>query len=161
MSLPRVGYMAPAFSLENQNGSLVALKDFKHKKNVVLYFYPKAMTPGCNVQARGIRDHLKAFNRADTVVLGVSPDRPERLAKFEEKENLNFFLLSDSNHQLAEKYGVWGPKKFMGKEYIGILRTTFVIGKDGRLVHVLDKVKTKTHHTDVLNILKKLDHQGS
>lgn len=155
MAFPKVGNAAPAFTLVNQKGEKVSLKDFKDKSNVVLYFYPKAMTPGCTVQACGIRDTKKKYASAKTVVLGVSPDAPERLVKFIEKEKLNFDLLSDPDHKIADKYGAWGPKKFMGKEYDGILRTTFIIGKDGRLKHVMDKVKTKTHHDDVLNWIKE------
>ena len=155
MGLPKVGNMAPAFSLKNEAGEKVSLKDFKGKKNVVLYFYPKAMTPGCTVQACGIRDTKKEFAKLDTVVLGVSPDPVNRLEKFIEKQKLNFSLLSDEDHAVADKYGSWGPKKFMGKEYDGILRQTFIIGKDGRLKHIMDKVKTKTHHDDVISYIKE------
>ena len=149
MEFPKIGNMAPAFTLKNQRGEKVALKDFKDRKNVVLYFYPKAMTPGCTTQACGIRDSKKAFEKVDTVVLGVSPDPYPRLAKFEERDELNFDLLSDEDHKIADKYGVWGPKKFMGREFDGIHRVTFIIGKDGRLKHIFPKVKTKTHHEDV------------
>lgn len=155
MAFPSVGKAAPAFTLVNQEGEKVSLKDFKGEKNVVLYFYPKAMTPGCTVQACGIRDTKRKFSANKTIVLGVSPDEPKRLVKFIEKEGLNFDLLSDPDHKIADKYGAWGPKKFMGKEYDGILRTTFIIGKDGKLKHVFDKVKTKTHHDDVLNWIKE------
>ena len=148
--------MAPAFTLVNQNGDKVSLKDYKGKKNVVLYFYPKAMTPGCITQACGIRDAKKEFAKLDTVVLGVSPDPVKKLQSFMEKKELNFDLLSDEDKTIAEKYGVWGLKKFMGREFMGILRTTFIIGKDGRLKHVMDKVKTKTHHDDVIEVLKTL-----
>jgi peroxiredoxin Q/BCP len=157
MPLPKVGRVAPAFSLPNQKGEQVKLKDFKGEKNVVLYFYPKAMTPGCTTQASGLRDSKSKFTRADTVILGVSPDPSNRLQKFIDKEKLNFDLLSDEDHSLAEKYGVWGLKKFMGKEYMGIKRMTFVIGKDGKLKHVMEKVKTKSHHEDVLELVKSLD----
>lgn len=155
MAFPKVGNNAPAFTLLNQEGNKVSLKDFKGEKNVVLYFYPKAMTPGCTVQACGIRDTKKKFAGSDTVVLGVSPDEPKRLVKFIERDKLNFDLLSDPDNAIADKYGAWGPKKFMGKEYDGILRTTFIIGKDGKLKHVMDKVKTKTHHDDVLGWIKE------
>lgn len=157
MPLPKVGNNAPAFSLKNQDDKTVSLKDFKGKKNVVLYFYPKAMTPGCTTQACGIRDTKAKLSRQDTVVLGVSPDPVKRLAKFRDKEKLNFDLLSDEDHKLAEKYGVWGLKKFMGREYMGVNRISFIIGKDGKLKHIMDKVKTKTHHDDVLNLVKALD----
>jgi len=155
MSFKEAGKAAPAFSLKDQNGEKVALKDFKGKKTVVLYFYPKAMTPGCTVQACGIRDFKKKFSSNDVVVLGVSPDAPEKLKRFEDKQNLNFTLLSDPDHAIADKYGAWGPKKFMGKEYDGILRSTFIIGKDGKIKHVMPKVKTKTHHEDVLAWIKE------
>ena len=157
MAFPKIGNMAPAFSLLDQDGTKVSLKDFRGKQNVVLYFYPKAMTPGCTVQACGIRDSSKALAKADTVVLGVSPDPVARLGKFIDKQSLNFSLLSDEDHAITDKYGAWGLKKFMGREFMGVLRTTFIIGKDGRLKHVMDKVKTKTHHDDVLVLIKELD----
>ncbi len=152
---PKIGNMAPAFSLLNENSEKVASKDFKGKKNIVLYFYPKAMTPGCTVQACAIRDFKKEFEKLDTVVLGVSPDAPVRLEKFIDKQKLNFTLLSDEDHAIADKYGCWGMKKFMGKEYMGLIRTTYIIGKDGRLKHIMDKFKTKTHHDDVLEWLRE------
>lgn len=155
MALPKIGNLAPAFTLLNQDGEKVSLKDFKGKKNVVLYFYPKAMTPGCTVQACGIRDSKKDFEKLDTVVLGVSPDEPKRLVKFIERDGLNFTLLSDPDHVITEKYGVWDLKKFMGKEFMGVLRTTFVINKEGKLVYIMDKVKTKSHHDDVKNWIKE------
>lgn len=155
MSFPKIGNMAPAFTMLNQDEEKVSLKDFKGEKNVVLYFYPKAMTPGCTTQACGIRDYKKKFANADTVVLGVSPDEPKRLVRFIEKQKLNFDLLSDPDHKIMDKYGVWGLKKFMGKEYMGVIRTTFIIGKDGRLKYVMDKVKTKSHHDDVLDWIKE------
>ncbi len=154
MSFPKVGNLAPAFTMVNQNGEKVSLKDFKGKKNVVLYFYPKAMTPGCTVQAQGIRDSKAILKKLDTVVLGVSPDEEKRLVKFIERDELNFDLLSDPEHKITEKYGCWSLKKFMGKEYMGVVRTTFIIGKDGRLKHIMDKFKTKTHHDDLIEWLK-------
>ena len=154
---PKVGNLAPAFSLLNQDGNKVALKDFKGNAHVVLYFYPKAMTPGCTVQACGLRDTQQELATLDAVAIGISPDPSARLAKFEEKHALNFPLLSDEDHAVADAYGAWGLKKFMGKEYMGILRTTFIIDKQGRLTHVMDKVKTKSHHDDVLALLAELD----
>lgn len=151
----KIGNLAPAFTLVDQNGSKVSLKDFKGKSNVVLYFYPKAMTPGCTVQACGLRDSKKELAKLDTVVFGISPDAPARLVKFIEKEKLNFSLLSDEDHAVAEKYNSWGRKKFMGREYDGILRQTFIIGKDGKLLGLFDKVNTKTHHDDVIAFLKE------
>ncbi len=148
MAFPKIGNIAPAFKLKNQREEQIALKDFRGKKNVVLYFYPKAQTPGCIVQACGIRDSRKAFEKLDTVVLGISPDPVKKLVNFETKQSLNFDLLSDEGHAIADKYGTWDLKKFMGREFMGILRTTFIIGKDGRLKHVMNKVKTKSHHQD-------------
>ena len=156
MAFPKIGNMAPAFTLPDQDGNKVSLKQFRGEKNVVLYFYPKAMTPGCTNQACGIRDSRKALEKLDTVVLGVSPDPVARLGKFIEKQDLNFTLLSDEDHAVADKYGAWGPKKFMGREFDGILRTTFIIGKDGRLKHVMEKVNTKTHNEDVLALIAEL-----
>lgn len=157
MSFPKVGNLAPAFSLSDQDGKKVSLKDFRGEKNVVVYFYPKAMTPGCTVQACGLRDSAAGLKKRDTVVLGISPDASKRLAKFVERDGLNFTLLSDEDHAVADKYGAWGPKKFMGREFDGILRTTFIVGKDGRLKAVLDNFKTKTHHEDLLAALDSLD----
>ncbi|SDK16128.1 thioredoxin-dependent thiol peroxidase [Microbulbifer yueqingensis] len=158
MSFPKIGNLAPAFTLKNQDGEKVSLKDFRGEKNVVLYFYPKALTPGCTTQACGIRDSIDSFAEHDTVVLGVSPDPEGKLQKFIEKHELNFDLLADEDHKVADKYGCWGLKKFMGREYMGLLRTTFIIDKGGRLRHIIDKVKTKTHHDDVLNwISENLD----
>lgn len=153
MSHPKIGNKAPAFTLTNQKGEKVALKDFSGKKNVVLYFYPRASTPGCTVQACGIRDTRKELDSRDTVVLGVSPDPEAKLQKFIDKQNLNFDLLSDEDHAIAEKYGVWALKKFMGKEFMGIVRTTFIINKEGRLVHIMDKFKTSNHHDVLLDCL--------
>jgi len=157
MAFPKIGNLAPAFSLEDQEGNTVRLRDFRDERNVVLYFYPKAMTPGCTTQACGLRDSSKALAKKHTVVLGVSPDPVARLGKFIDKEQLNFTLLSDEDHAIAEKYGAWGLKKFMGREFMGILRTTFIVGKDGRLKHVMDKVKTKTHHDDVVALIRELE----
>jgi peroxiredoxin Q/BCP len=154
VTFAKVGSTAPAFSLLDQRGKEVSLDDFTDKKNVVLYFYPKAMTPGCTVQACGIRDTYAEFKALDTVVLGVSPDSVARLVKFEDKQELNFTLLSDEDHAVTEAYGAWGLKKFMGREFMGVLRSTFVIDKQGKIVMVMDKVKTKTHHEDVLNWIK-------
>lgn len=151
MAFAKAGTKAPTFKLLDQRGKQVSLADFLGSKNVVLYFYPKAMTPGCTVQACGIRDTYADFEALDTVVLGVSPDSVDRLVKFEDKQELNFTLLSDEDHAVTELYGAWGLKKFMGREFMGVLRSTFVIDKNGQIVMVMDKVKTKSHHEDVLD----------
>lgn len=150
---------APLFSLKNQRGEIVALKDLKGK-NVILYFYPRAMTPGCTVQACGLRDSKSDLKKLNAVVLGVSPDSVARLQKFTEKENLNFDLLSDEGHEIAEKYAVWGKKKFMGKEHLGVIRSTFFIGVDGKIKRILPKVTTKTHHQDVIQILREIKNEN-
>ena len=156
MTALKIGSAAPAFSAQDQNGNKVSLKDFKGKNHIVLYFYPKAMTPGCTVQACGLRDSRKELAELGAVALGLSPDPASRLKKFENKEDLNFRLLSDEDHEIADKYGIWGLKKFMGREFMGIIRTTFVIDNKGKLIHIMDKVRTKTHHDDVIKILKAL-----
>lgn len=150
---------APLFSLKNQNDEIVALKDLKGT-NVVLYFYPRAMTPGCTVQACGLRDTKNDLKKLNAVALGVSPDSVAKLQKFADKENLNFDLLSDEGHEIAEKYGVWGKKKFMGKEHFGIIRSTFIIGADGKIKKILSKVTTKTHHQDVIQILRDIKSEN-
>lgn len=150
-----VGDKAPEFSLEDQEGKKVSLKQFKGQK-VLVYFYPKAMTPGCTTQACGLRDSKAKLKKGDIVVLAISPDPVKKLKAFEEKMDLNFTLLSDPDHKTAEAYHSWGLKKFMGKEYMGILRQSFLIDEKGKIVHVMDKVATKTHHEDVLEAFKNL-----
>ncbi|MFT7108978.1 MAG: peroxiredoxin Q/BCP [Psychrobacter glaciei] len=149
MIRPNIGKLAPAFSTLDENGNKVSLKDFRDQI-VVLYFYPKAMTPGCTTQACSLRDSKKELDKLNVVTLGISPDAPSRLLKFKQRDALNFTLLSDEDHAIADKYGVWGLKKFMGREYDGIHRVTFIINAKGKLVHIMDKFKTKTHHDDVL-----------
>ena len=153
MTHPKIGNKAPVFTLKNQQDISVALKDYAGKKNVVIYFYPKALTPGCTTQACGLRDTQKELESRDTVVFGISPDPTSRLQKFIDKHELNFDLLSDEDHAIAEKYGAWGLKKFMGKEFMGILRTTFIINKESRLVGVMDKFKTANHHKELIKFL--------
>ena len=154
MAFLKVGEKAPNFALQNQRGETVSLDSYLGKMNVVVYFYPKAMTPGCTVQACGIRDTKAEFDALDTIVFGVSPDSVGRLVKFEDKQELNFTLLSDEDHSMIEQFGAWDLKKFMGREFMGVLRSTFIIDKQGTIVQVLGKVKTKTHHEDVLDWVK-------
>lgn len=156
MSFPKIGNLAPAFALQNQRGETVSLKQFRGMHNVVLYFYPAAMTPGCTVQACGMRDAAAELAACSAVVLGISPDPVAKLARFAARDRLDFDLLSDPDHAVADRYGAWGPKKFMGREYEGVLRTTFLIDRDGRLRHVMSKVRTRTHHDDVLALLQTM-----
>ncbi len=150
-----VGEQAPLFTLLDENENEVSLASYIGKKQVLVYFYPKAMTPGCTVQAQGLRDSKTELDNLNTVVFGISPDEPKRLAKFCVRDELNFTLLSDPEHKVADDFGVWGLKKFMGKEYDGIHRLSFLIGLDGKISHVFNKFKTKNHHEVVLDILNQ------
>ncbi|MFL7010888.1 thioredoxin-dependent thiol peroxidase [Enterovibrio norvegicus] len=154
MQMLTAGAAAPEFTLQDQNGEMVSLSQFKGKNKVLVYFYPKAMTPGCTTQACSLRDSKSELEALNTVVLGLSPDPVKKLKGFEEKKALNFTLLSDEDHAVADAFGVWGPKKYMGKEYDGIHRISFLIGEDGNVEHVFNKFKTKDHHDVVINYLK-------
>ncbi|MGB3727509.1 MAG: thioredoxin-dependent thiol peroxidase [Glaciecola sp.] len=147
------GEKAPEFTLLNENAENVALTNFAGKK-VLVYFYPKASTPGCTVQANGLNDVLDTLTEHNVVVLGISIDAPKRLINFKTKQGLNFTLLSDEDHAVCEAFGVWQLKKFMGKEYMGIVRTSFLINESGVVEKVFDKFKTKDHHEVVLQYLK-------
>lgn len=146
------GKPAPDFELTTDSGDTVKLSDLRGKP-VVLYFYPKDDTPGCTRQACDIRDGWAAFQRAGAVVLGVSPDKEASHAKFKAKYDLPFTLLADPDHSVSEAYGVWGEKSFAGRKYMGVERSTFVIGPDGELFKVMRKVDPKTHADDVLAVL--------
>jgi peroxiredoxin Q/BCP len=152
MNTLTAGTPAPNFSLLDQDGNTVTLQDFAGKK-VLFYFYPKAMTPGCTVQAQGLRDIKAELDAHNVAVLGVSIDPVKRLGKFIERDSLNFTLLSDEDHAAADQFGVWGEKKFMGKIYDGLHRISFLINEEGVIEHVFDKFKTKTHHEVVLDYL--------
>ena len=154
MNTLTAGSPAPAFSLLDQDGNTVSLGDFKGKK-VLFYFYPKAMTPGCTTQAKGLRDVKAELDAHNVVVLGVSIDPVKRLGKFIERDELNFTLLSDEDHAAADQFGVWGEKKFMGKVYDGLHRISFLINEEGVIEHVFNKFKTKDHHEVVVNYLKE------
>lgn len=155
MNTLKAGDKAPLFTLLDQNGNPNALQDALKSGPVLVYFYPKASTPGCTVQACGLRDSKAELDALDVTVLGISPDAPSKLAKFAEKQALNFTLLSDEDHAVADAFGVWGHKKFMGKEYDGIHRLSFLINQDGTVRHVFDKFKTKDHHQVVLAQLQQ------
>ena len=152
-----VGQLAPKFTLLNQNSTPVALDDFKGKK-VLVYFYPRASTPGCTVQACGLRDSKSELDKNNVVILGISPDTPKKLTNFTNKKELNFILLSDEDHSTCEAYGVWKLKKFMGKENMGVVRTSFLIDEQGNIEHIFDKFKTKDHHEVVLAYLASENH---
>ena len=156
MNTLTVGDSAPLFTLPDQDGNPVSLQDFIGKQQVLVYFYPKAMTPGCTVQAQGLRDSKAELEQLNTVVFGISPDESKRLDKFCQRDELNFTLLSDVDHKVADDFGVWGLKKFMGKEYDGIHRLSFLIGLDGKISHVFNKFKTKNHHEVVLEVLNQM-----
>ena len=146
------GKPAPDFELTSDSGETVKLSELRGKP-VVLYFYPKDDTPGCTTQACGIRDAYGEFERAGAVVLGVSPDSEAKHVKFKDKYGLPFTLLADTDHAVSELYGVWGEKKFMGRTYMGVERSTFVIDADGTVAKVMRKVKPDTHADDVLAAL--------
>ncbi|MDQ0273594.1 thioredoxin-dependent thiol peroxidase [Cytobacillus purgationiresistens] len=148
-----IGELAPKFSLEASNGETVKLSDYRGK-NVVLYFYPKDMTPGCTTQACDFRDRHNEFEELNAVILGVSPDPLKRHDKFIEKHGLPFILLADEEHEAAEAYAVWKLKKNFGKEYMGIERSTFIIDKNGQLVKEWRKVKVKDHVEEALTYIK-------
>tara|TARA_X000000368_G_C22990816_1_gene694265 strand:- start:315 stop:812 length:498 start_codon:yes stop_codon:yes gene_type:complete len=149
MSILKVGDIAPSINSVDQNGDVITLEQFKGKK-VVLYFYPKDMTPGCTVQSCNLRDNYKDLLDKGYVVLGCSADSQARHIKFIEKYDLPFSLISDEEKKVVEDYGVWGVKKFMGKEYMGISRTTFVIDEKGMIEDIIEKVNTKGHTNQIL-----------
>ena len=155
MNTLTAGDNAPLFELKNQNDELISLKECLNTGPVLVYFYPKASTPGCTVQACGLRDSMTALNDLKVTVLGISPDPVAKLARFAQKQELNFSLLSDEDHAIADAFGVWGEKKFMGKVYDGIHRLSFLVGQDGKISHLFNKFKTKEHHEVVLNHLKQ------
>jgi thioredoxin-dependent peroxiredoxin len=152
MSL-EVGKLAPDFELQSTNGEMIKLSDYRGKF-VVLYFYPKDMTPGCTTQACDFRDHYKSFSDVNAVILGVSPDSAEKHQKFTEKYDLPFKLLVDDEHKVAKAYDVWKLKKNFGKEYMGIERSTFLINPDGHIVKEWRKVKVKGHVEEALEQVK-------
>lgn len=145
-----VGKRAPAFTLPDQNDDEVRLSAFKGRR-VLVYFYPRADTPGCTTQACGLRDISDQIG--DTVIIGVSPDKPAKLKKFDDKYELGFTLVSDIDHEIAEKYGVWVLKKNYGKEYMGIQRSAFLVGEDGRIEQAWPKISPKDTPTNLLAAL--------
>jgi peroxiredoxin Q/BCP len=149
------GDTAPDFELPDQDGQPVKLSSLRGQL-IVLYFYPKADTPGCTTQACGVRDHLPDYEEAGAVVLGASPDSVAAVKRFHDKQGLNFRLLADEDHSVAERYGVWAEKSMYGNTFWGVLRATFIIGADGIVAHVIPKVSPKTHDDEVLAALAGL-----
>lgn len=148
----QAGETAPQFELPDQDGRAVKLTDLRGS-NVVLYFYPKADTPGCTAQACGVRDHSADYDRVGAVVIGVSPDPVEKVKEFHDKYDLGFTLLADSDHAVCEAYGVWQEKQMYGRKYMGVVRSTFLIGPDGVVERVLENVKASQHDDLVLGAL--------
>lgn len=155
MPIP-AGNPAPDFTLQDDSEKEFRLSDY-HGKIVLLYFYPKDDTSGCTTEACNFRDDYSEYEKADVTILGISPDSPKSHAKFKTKYDLPFTLLADPDHRIAKAYGVWGPKIFMGKKYEGILRTTFLISPDSRILKVFENVRPAEHSADVLAELKKLN----
>ncbi|UCD01753.1 MAG: thioredoxin-dependent thiol peroxidase [Promethearchaeota archaeon] len=150
-----VGTEAPNFCLPDKDKKEICLRDFKGK-NVILYFYPKDNSPACTTEAIGFTGILPALQKLDAIVIGISPDSPESHANFIEKKNLKVILLSDIDKKVIKEYGKWGKKKFRGKEYIGVIRSTFLIDRYGKIAHIWPKVSVKGHPEDVEKILKEL-----
>jgi peroxiredoxin Q/BCP len=148
------GGKAPDFKALASNGKEVSLKDYAGKKRIVLYFYPKDDTPGCTKEACEFRDNVKAIEKIDAVVLGVSPDSVDSHNKFIQKFKLPFILLSDEDKAISKAYGVWIKKSMYGREYMGVARSTFIIGKDGKIEKIFEKVKPEGHAEEVLEHLK-------
>ena len=149
------GKKAPAFKLADENGEMLSLSDLKGE-TVVLYFYPKASTPGCTTQACSVRDHRSDYKKLGVRVIGVSPDSVAKVKKFHDAQKLNFTLLADEDHAVCEKYGVWAEKSMYGKKYWGALRATFIIDGKGTVRHVIEKVSPKTHDEELLALLAEL-----
>jgi peroxiredoxin Q/BCP len=150
----KVNDKAPDFTLQDENGKEVALKDL-HGKTVILYFYPRADTPGWTIEARGFRDTYKKMQKTGAVLLGISPDTPKAQKKFQEKFDLPFPLLADVDKRVAEAFGVMKEKNMYGKKVLGVARTTFIIGPDGKIQHIFEKVKPEGHAEEVLEYLKE------
>ena len=146
------GTIAPDFTLLDETGTPRRLSDYRGRP-LVLYFYPRDDTPGCTTEACSFRDGYSAYQQAGVTILGVSPDTPKKHAKFKEKYQLPFTLLADDGHKVCEMYGVWGRKKFMGREYDGVFRTTFVIAANGSIARVFENVKPEGHSAEVLAAL--------
>ena len=149
MNILKIGDIAPNFSCKDQNGNLISLSDYIGKR-VVIFFYPKANTPGCTAEACNLSDNYLKFKSLGYEIIGISADSEKLQKKFSDKFNLPYSLLCDENKDVINSFGVWGLKKFMGKEYMGINRTTFIIDEKGKILNIIDKVKTKDHTNQIL-----------
>ena len=149
----KIGDNAPEFSEKDQDGTVVTLEELKGNK-IILYFYPRDNTPGCTAQACSLRDGKSELESMGFTIIGVSPNNAKSHQGFIKKQNLNFTLLTDEDNVMSSAYGVWGPKKFMGKEFLGIKRTTFIIDENGLIERIFDKVKTKSHFEQILESYK-------
>ena len=149
MDILKIGDIAPSFSCKDQNGSIIKLSDFLDKK-LVIFFYPKASTPGCTAEACNLSDNYVKFKSLGYEILGVSADSEKLQKKFSDKFDLPYSLLCDENKDIIKSYGVWGLKKFMGKEYMGIIRKTFIINENGEISNIIEKVKTKEHASQIM-----------
>ena len=152
MNTLKVGDKAPEFQVLNQNENPVKSSELKGRA-YILFFYPRASTPGCTAEACSLNDKFSELRKSGFEIFGVSEDTPAKQMKFKEKYGFTYDLLADTEHQLIDAYGVWGPKKFMGKEYDGLHRTTFIINADGSISHVINKVRTKDHADQILELL--------
>ena len=150
--LLKIGSMAPDFTLPNQNDEMISLSNLKGKK-IIIWFFPKANTPGWIIEGQGFRDEFKHFENKNVVILGISADPVSKQKKFCDKQGFPYDLLSDESHEMLESYGVWGKKKFMGREYMGISRITYVIDENGKIEHLIESVKTMSHAKDMLSII--------
>lgn len=156
----KIGQTAPDFTLTDQNGAPVTLSSLKGQW-VVLYFYPKALTPGCTTQAENLRDNLSTLNTLGAKVIGVSADETKKLAKFAEKHALPFTLLGDTSHKMLEAYNMWQEKSMYGRTYMGVMRSTFIIDPRGKIAHFIAKASPKTHHQDVIDWIQSHGHQNA
>lgn len=155
MAIPQEGKKAPEFDLPASSGGNIALKDLKGK-NVIVYFYPKDDTPGCTVEACGLRDSFKEIEKLNAVILGISPDPIKSHEKFITKFKLPFILLADEDKKMCQDYGVWVEKSMYGKKYMGVARTTFIIDGNGKIAKVFEKVKPEGHHLEIIAVLKEI-----
>jgi len=150
----QIGQAAPKFSLASSTGQPIALDDLLGKKLIVIYFYPRADTPGCTAEACGFRDAISEYDKAGVTVLGISPDSIQDVTRFARKYRLNFPLLADPEHKVAEQYGVWREKNMSGRKYWGVARTTFVVDRHGKIVQVFQNVKPAGHEQEVLDWIR-------